>query len=85
MTRECDKGVKQGCILSPFLFNISLVELPDHLNHGDARPVKINETKSLNLLIWADDLLCSNKQMKWCFLLDKNDLILGIKVRSIDS
>jgi len=52
-----NQGVKQGCILSPLLFNIFLADLPDNLNHGDTRPVWISETKSLNSLIWADDLL----------------------------
>ena len=52
-----NQGVKQGCILSPLLFNIFLADLPDQLNHGDARPVQINDTESLNSLIWADDLL----------------------------
>ena len=52
-----NQGVKQGCILSPLLFNIFLSDLPDQLNNGDARPVRISETESLNSLIWADDLL----------------------------
>ena len=52
-----NQGVKQGCILSPLLFNIFLADLPDQLNHGDTRPVRINETEVLNSLIWADDLL----------------------------
>ena len=48
---------KQGCSLSPLLFNIFISDLPESLNEGASSPVRIDETKSLNYLIWADDLL----------------------------
>ena len=51
------QGVKQGCILSPLLFNIFLSDLTSALEKGESKPVKINETTTLNSLIWADDLL----------------------------
>ena len=51
------QGVKQGCILSPLLFNIFLSDLTSALEKGESKPVKINKTTMLNSLIWADDLL----------------------------
>ena len=52
-----NQGVKQGCILSPLLFNIFLSDLPDTLGIGESNPVFIDQSKTLNSLIWADDLL----------------------------
>ena len=50
-----NQGVRQGCILSPLLFNIYLADLPARLEAGKTGP-KIND-KTFNSIIWADDLL----------------------------
>ena len=52
---ENHKGLKQGCILSPLLFNIFLSDLPKSLNPDNQ--VIIHENVGVNCLIWADDLL----------------------------
>ena len=52
---ENNKGVKQGCILSPLLFNIFLSDLPKSLNPDNQ--VIIHENVCINCLIWADDVL----------------------------
>ena len=52
-----NQGVKQGFILSTLLFNMFLSDLPDPLDQGNCNPVHVDGTKTLNSLIWADDLL----------------------------
>ena len=48
-------GVKQGCVLSPILFNIFIDKISNVFDETCA-PVKINNL-SLNCLLWANDLL----------------------------
>ena len=52
-----NQGVKQGCILSPLLFNIFLSDLQQKLEESQNNPAKISTDQTLGCLIWADDLL----------------------------
>ena len=50
------QGVKQGCIMSPTLFNIFLADLPQ-IFQGSDNLLNINENNQLSCVVWADDLL----------------------------
>ena len=48
-------GVKQGCVMSPLLFNLYLSDFPDIFD-STCEPVMINNT-SVNCLMFADDIV----------------------------
>ena len=54
---EFNRGVTQGCILSPILFNLCLNELPCILDSHDTDPVTLPNGLPLNCLLYADDLV----------------------------
>ncbi len=69
-------GVKQGCILSPTLFNVFLNDIPDIFHSDETSPVELNN-KKLNCLMYADDIAlvstskeglqyCMNKLYDYC-------------------
>ena len=63
MTKEfqSNQGVKQGCILSPTLFNIFLSDLQSKVEVNACEPVRINPEEKLGGLIWADDVIFLSK------------------------
>lgn len=52
-----NQGVKQGCILSPLLFNIFLADIVERFTTENCRPIKIDESQNLGCLLWADDII----------------------------
>ena len=57
---KTNKGVRQGCVLSPLLFNIFLADLPPILDKcGDN--VNLDECTSISCVLWADDILMLSK------------------------
>ena len=69
------RGVRQGCNISPILFNLFLNDLPNKLDES-CKPVKL-DVESLNSLLYADDLVlmseteeglqnCFNKLSGYC-------------------
>lgn len=74
---DYQKGVRQGCILSPILFNLYLNELPNTLSINALDPIVLPDGTDINCLLYADDLLlishtaeglqdCLNKLSQYC-------------------
>ena len=57
---ETNCGVKQGCTISPTLFNLYLNDLPRELGTIGTDPVEINR-KQMNCLMYADDIVLISK------------------------
>ena len=54
---DCVSGVRQGCVLSPFLFAMFISELQNMLEDEELRGLFVGqEFQDLLLLLYADDL-----------------------------
>ena len=71
------KGVRQGCILSPQLFNLYINELASLLDNTNPDPFMLPNGTKLSCLLYADDLIilsksklgmqkCLNELHHWC-------------------
>ena len=56
------KGVKQGCSISPLIFNLFIDKLPKMFDES-CDGVLVNE-KKLNCLMWADDCVVFSLSQK---------------------
>ena len=73
---QTNLGVKQGCILSPTLFNFYINDLPQIFNDPECKPITLFAEK-ISCLMYADDLIimstdknglqkCLNKLKEYC-------------------
>ena len=53
----CEKDVRQGCLLSPILFNLYTNDLLNNLHHTNPNAVKLTNDVKLTCLTYADDII----------------------------
>ena len=78
-TFVANQGVKQGCIVSPLLFNIFLADLPRHLTKDECIPLELENSNPISCLMWADDILLISEMEEGLQLMLNNLLLYARK------
>lgn len=60
-TERTKKGVRQGCVLSPFLFNLYMVEIKKRMENREIGGLDIGKMRIWNLTYADDMVLVTNK------------------------
>ena len=60
------RGVKQGCILSPLLFNLYINDIPNIFDTAKSDPIQVGNSLT-NIIMYADDLVSKSKEgLQYC-------------------
>lgn len=68
-----NRGVKQGCLLAPTLFNLFLNDMAAALDHSDCHPPKLGSRRTA-LLLYADDAVLLSQTRRGLFNLINKSL-----------
>ena len=49
--------MRQGCPLSPLLFNLYINDIVDEINLASKSPIILGEKERVNVMLYADDLI----------------------------
>ena len=60
----CKRGLRQGCPLSPNLFNIYINDLPQLLNKVNEEPIIFPNGTKISCLMYADDIVVISRSAK---------------------